>query len=75
VVVDQRGDALPFPAGILEIAHQLPLLGIDTDNGIAVPTESATQAGNVTELLVAGRAVPRGDLLTVHMEREVQFVE
>jgi hypothetical protein len=29
----------------------------------------------VTELLVAGRAVPRGDLLTVHMEREVQFVE
>ena len=75
MVVDRRGNALPLPAGILEIAHQFPLLGIDTDDGIAMPTESAAQPGNVAELLVACRAVPRGDLLTVHAEREVQFVE
>jgi hypothetical protein len=37
--------------------------------------ESASQPGNLAELLVACRAVPRGDLFTVHAEREVQFVD
>ncbi len=53
VVVDGSGDALPLPAGILEVAHQFPLLGIDTDDGIAVTAEATSQAGNVAELLVA----------------------
>jgi len=75
VVVNRRGDALPLPTGILEVAYQFPLLGIDTDDGIAVTTESTSQSGNVAELLVACRAVPSGDLFTVHAEREMQFVE
>jgi hypothetical protein len=40
-------------AGILEVAHQFPLLGVDTDDGIAVTAEATPQSGNVTELLVA----------------------
>jgi hypothetical protein len=53
VVVDRGGDALPLLAGILEVAHQFPLLGVDTDDGIAVTAEATSQSGNVTELLVA----------------------
>ena len=47
VVVDRGGDALPLPAGILEVAHQFALLGIDTDDGIAVTAEATSQPGNV----------------------------
>ena len=65
VVVDRGGDAIPLPAGILEVAHQLSLFGIDTDDGVAVTAEAPSQAGNVAELLVACGAVPGGDLFTV----------
>ena len=75
VVVDGSGDALPLTAGVLEIAHQFAFLGIDTDDGIAVTAEATPQSDNVAELLVAGGAVAGSDLLAVHAEREVQFVE
>jgi len=45
------------------------------DDGIAVTAEATAQSVNVAELLVAGRAVPGGDFLAVHMQREMQFVE
>ena len=47
VVVDRGGDALPLPAGILEVAHQFALLGIDTDDGIAMTAEATSQPGVV----------------------------
>ena len=35
MVVDLGGNALPFHAAILEVAHQFPLLGVDADDGVA----------------------------------------
>src|SRR5207247_1730999 len=46
VVVDRGGDTLPLPAGILKVAYQFPLLGIHTDDGIAVTAEATSQSGN-----------------------------
>ena len=53
VVIHRSGDALPLAAGIFEIAHQFPFLGIDTDDRVAVTPEATTQSGNLSELLVA----------------------
>ena len=53
VVVDGGGDVLPLTARILKVTHQFPLLGIDTDDGIAVTAETTSQSGNLSELLVA----------------------
>ena len=75
MVVDWRGNALPLAAGVLEVAHQFPLLGIDADDGIAVTAEATSQSGDVAELLVACGALPGSDLFAVHTEREVEFVE
>ena len=75
VVVDGSGDTLPLPAGIFEIAHQFPLLGIDTDDRVAMTAEAASQAGDVAELLVACGTVPGGDLFAVGAEREIHHVQ
>src|ERR1017187_7568999 len=53
VVVDGGGNTLPLAAGILEVPHQFALLGIDTDDGIAVTAKATAQSGNLSELSVA----------------------
>ena len=70
VVVDLGGNVLPFQAGILEVAHQFPFLGVDADNGIALAAEAFSQPGDATKLLVASGAGSGGDVFAVAEERE-----
>jgi len=70
VVVDRRGNATPLATGILKVAYQFTLLGIDADDGIAATAETASQTIDHVELLVACGALPRGNIFAIHMERE-----
>jgi len=41
VVVDQNGRAVPFGAGVLEIADHFAFLAVDTDDGKALALEAS----------------------------------
>lgn len=74
VVVDQARRALPGGAGILEVADQFALLGIDADDGQTPPLELVTEPGDVIELLLAMRAARGGQLLAIEAKRVVHGV-
>ena len=53
MIIDEPGLAVPACAGVLKVADQFALLGIDTDDGQATTAEALPQVGNVIELEVA----------------------
>jgi hypothetical protein len=74
MVVHWCWHALPLGAGVLEVAHQFPLLGVGADHRIALATEALTQFADVGELRFAQR-VSRPGLLAVDTERKAKLVE
>jgi hypothetical protein len=65
VVVDQAGRQIPTRAGILEVAHQFALLGIDADDGQTAALEALPKIPEVEELIVAIGTVVRGEFLVI----------
>lgn len=51
-IVHQDRREVPPGAGVREVAGQLPLLGVNTDDGQAPPLEPIAQRGDVLKLLV-----------------------
>src|SRR5664280_1441836 len=50
VIVHQNRGAVPFGAGVLEIADQFAFLAIDADDGKPLSLEASPQGANVLEL-------------------------
>src|ERR1035441_9401254 len=81
VIVDFRGLSPPGPAGILEVADQLPLFAIDADDGEVCGLEAATLGVDRLELAIAARTIAgfspesRFDVLAVRLERELHLAQ
>src|SRR5580692_8355506 len=73
VIVHPNRRAVPFGAGILEVADQFAFLAVDTDDGKALTLEALPQRIDILELLVPVRTGVGGDLLSVHTQREMHF--
>ena len=52
VIVHANRRAIPFDAGVFEVADQLPFLTVDADNGKALTPEARPQRGNNLKLLI-----------------------
>ena len=75
VIVHPFGRAIPFGAGVLEVANQFALLAVYADNGKALALEASPQRGNMAELLIPVGTGVGGDLLPVDAQREIHLVE
>jgi hypothetical protein len=75
VIVDQEWRKIPAPTGVLEVAHQFPLLGVDADNGLAAALESVAKIADVEELLIAVGTGIGGNLLVIDAKRVAHLVE
>ena len=71
----EHGFVLPSTARVLEVANQLLLLGIDTDNGQVVFAEVLAQSGDFFELLVALFWFGMFELLVIDAQGEALRVE
>jgi hypothetical protein len=65
VFVDQAGRPLPTRAGILEVADQFPLLGVDANDGLATALEALPKVTEVEELIITIGTVVRGEFLVI----------
>ena len=74
VIVHPNGRAIPFDAGVFEVANQFAFLTVDADDGKALTLEASPQRGNVLELLIAVGAGVGGDLLPIDAQREIHLV-
>ena len=62
----RRGDRLiPARAGIVEVANQFALLGVDTNDGLAAALKQVSKVAEVEELLVAIGTVVGGEFLVI----------
>jgi hypothetical protein len=59
---------------VLEVANQLSLFGIDTDNGKPLTFKAGTQRRDVSELLVAVRTRVSGNGFAVHAQGKIHIV-
>ena len=73
VVVDQVGSSAPGAAGVLEVADQLALLGINTDDRQVPFSELDALLGDVGELLVAVGAGAMSDAFVVDAEPDLDI--
>jgi hypothetical protein len=75
VIVDQKWRETPSPAGVLEVAHKFPLLGVDADDRLATAFELVPKITDVKELLIPIRAAACGDLLTIDAKRIAHLLQ
>jgi hypothetical protein len=75
MILDQDGFAIPFGAGIFEVANWFLLLRVDTDDGQSLAGKSFPLPPHVKELLIAIGVLGGGDLLAVHAELAVHVFE
>jgi hypothetical protein len=75
VVIDQAGRQIPTRAGILEMADQFALLGVDANDGQATALESLPKITEVKELVIAIGTMVSGEGLVIDPERIAHFVE
>jgi len=62
VIVHPHRRAIPFGAGVLEVADQFAFLTVNADDGKALTLEACPQRGNMLELLIPIRTGVGGDL-------------
>ena len=74
VIVHPNRRAIPFGAGVLEVADQFAFLAVDADDGKALTLEASPQRGNMLELLIPVGTGVGGDLLAVDAQREIHLV-
>jgi hypothetical protein len=75
VIVDPTRGEVPSRARVLEGADQLPLLGVDADDGQVTALEVMAQVADVQKLLVAIGTGIGGELLVVDPERIAHLAE
>ena len=75
VIVDQARGQIPARPGILEIADQFALLGIDADDGEATTLESVSKIAEVEELIIAIGTVVGGDFLVIDPQGIAHLME
>jgi len=75
VIVHPNWRAIPFDAGVLEIANQFAFLAIDADDRKALPLEASPQRSNMLKLLIPVGTGAGGDLLSIDAQREIHLVE
>ena len=74
MIVHWNRRAIPFGAGVLEVADQFAFLTVDAEDGKALPLEARPQRRNILELLIPVRTGVGGDLLPVNTQREIHLV-
>src|SRR5579864_5348739 len=74
VIVHPNRRAIPFGAGVPEVADQFAFLAVDADDGKALKLEACPQRGNLLELLIPVRTGVGGDLLAVNTKGEIHLV-
>ena len=75
VIVHRNGRAIPFGAGVLEVADQFAFLAIDTDDGKTLSLETSPQRTDMLKLPITVGTGVGGDLLAVDAQREIHFVQ
>ena len=75
MIVHQNGRAIPFDAGIFEVADQFAFLAVDANEGEALPLEASPEPADMLELLIAVGAGVGGDLFAVDTQREIHLIE
>ncbi len=74
VIVHRNWRAIPFDAGVFEIANQFAFLAIDADDRKALTLEASPQRRNMLELLIPVGTGVGGDLLSIDAQREIHLV-
>jgi hypothetical protein len=74
VIVHPNWRALPFDAGVFEIANHFAFLAIDADDRKSWTLEASPQRRNMLELLIPLGAGVGGDLLSIDAQREIHLV-
>ena len=74
MIVHPNRRAIPFGAGVLEVANQFAFLTVDADDGKALTLEALPERGNMLELPIPVRTGVGGDLLPIHTQREIHLV-
>ena len=75
VIVHRNGRAIPFGAGVLEVADQFAFLAIDTDDGKTLSLETSPQRADMLKLPITVETGVGGDLLAVDAQREIHLVQ
>lgn len=65
VVIDQAGRQIPTRAGILEVADQFALLGVDANDGQAAALEALPKITEVEKLVIAIGTMVSGESLEI----------
>ena len=74
VIVYRNWRAIPFDAGVFEVADQFAFLAVDADDGKALTLEASAQRRNMLELLIPVGTGVGGDLLPIDAQREIHLV-
>src|SRR5258708_221942 len=75
VVVNLFGRRRPFGAGVVEVADKLVLLGIDTDDWVALALKPLAHVLDEQELFIPIRGGGPGALFLVDAQRVIQIVQ
>ena len=74
VIVHPNGSAIPFDAGVFEVANQFAFLAIDANDRKALTLEASPQQRNMLKLLIPVGAGVGGDLLSIDAQGEIHLV-
>ena len=74
MIVHPNWRAIPFDAGVFEIANQFAFLAINADDRKSLTLEASPQRRNMLELLIPVGAGVGGDLLAIDAQREIHLV-
>jgi len=74
VIVHPNWRAIPFDAGVFEVANQFAFLAVYADDRKALTLEASAQRRNMLELLIPVGAGVSGDLLSIDAQREIHLV-
>ena len=75
VIVDQAGRAIPSRPGVLEVADQFALFGVDADDGQPPTLEAIAKIAEVEELIVAIGTGVGGELLVIDAQGIAHLLE
>jgi hypothetical protein len=75
VVVDQAGRKIPPCTGVLEVADQFALFGIDANDGKAAALEAPTKIREVEELIITIGTVVGGKFLAIDAQGIAHLME
>jgi hypothetical protein len=75
VVVDQTGRKIPTRSGVLEVADQFALLGVDANDRQAAALEALPKITQVEELIIAIGADVGGEFLVIDAQGIAHLME